>query len=125
MVPGIKQINAVLKKDDSENEILEFDLESRPSIKIYSDDQADLREVFSQILAELLRSKNSKIEIQFLVDDAYPKDTSKLIIEVCEEYINQLNIEIEKISAEIPVLDELKAANEEEKTSKAVEPGKT
>lgn len=92
-----KIIEVNLKAINNDVDILEFKFD-KISLQVNLNDsecQKELKTVFVQLLKELL---TSDITLNFKYSDDYNR---KMYIDVCEEYINDLNKEIENCKYDI------------------------
>lgn len=91
-----KVINVFLRKEN-ERDYLVFDFEDEITVCLNDDNcQSDLKKVFSKLLERLM---DEKIELKF---KDTPEYKTGLYIEVCEEYIKDLNREISTVCKNIP-----------------------
>lgn len=99
----VKKIIVELKKCD-DNDILAFYIEENEfSINLNSENsQNDLKKVFSVLLEQMIVSA---IELDFKISQDYK---SGLYIDVCKEYIKELNREIKLVIKKIPQKSEIK-----------------
>lgn len=88
----------VILKEKNSKDILEFEVGNGETldIDINSTDQSNLRNLFYKIIQECLKEPFS---FQLSIEDGYNKS---LYIDVSQEYIKQLNIELNKILDEVP-----------------------
>lgn len=92
----VRIIEVELKKKD-DKDILDFKIGEGYTVDLNSDNsQNELKNVFSALLGELL---NGKIQLELKYLDTYK---SGLYIDVCKEYIKQLNKEISSVFEKIP-----------------------
>lgn len=93
----IKIINVELKKEN-ESDILSFFIEEEEHhVSLNSENsQNDLKEIFSILLGQMI---NNPIELNFQIAQDYK---SGLFIDVCSEYIKELNREIKQVIKKIP-----------------------
>lgn len=87
-----KVIEVELKAPDDEKDILVFNLEDDAvSVNLNNDNcQADLKRVFVKLLNQLCKE-------DFILEFKHGQDYNRaMYIEICEEYINDLNRELER-----------------------------
>lgn len=93
----------VLLKNINDNDLLVFEISSGDkskdlSINLNSDIcQSEIKKVFSSLLEKMV---NSEIQLELQIDPKYSKG---LYIDVCKEYITNLNREIEQIHNELVI----------------------
>jgi hypothetical protein len=80
------------KKDDETNEVVLYFEEDYGCISFNEDDQTKIKELFNNILKELI---DCSIEIKLLSSDEEIKPS--FLKDVAEEYINQLNTELSNV----------------------------
>lgn len=91
MSQGSKEISVVLKKNNNDD-LLEFNFSDIYVVNLNSDNsQNELKIVFSKLLEELF---DNPIELKLIYSENYK---SGLYIDVCEEYIKELNKEIKEV----------------------------
>jgi hypothetical protein len=97
-----EKINVLLKNID-DHDLLVFEISSGDkskdlSINLNSDNcQSEIKKVFSSLLEKMI---NSEIQLELKIDPQYSKG---LYIDVCKEYITNLNREIEQIHNELVI----------------------
>lgn len=92
----VKKVIVELKKNDN-SDILAFYLEEEYCINLNSEScQNDLKKVFSALLEQLIVTS---IELDLIIAQDYK---SVLFIDVCTEYIKELNREIKLVIKKIP-----------------------
>lgn len=93
----MKEITVQLKKNN-DDDLLEFIIDDGYVVNLDSDSsQNDLKIIFSKLLKEML---HNPIKLKLTYSDDYK---SGLYIDVCEEYIKELNKEINQVYKKIPV----------------------
>lgn len=107
-----KQIKAILY-DENDVDYLCFEIseECKYPINLNSDESPkQLKEMFSKLLSELI---DSDIEIIFEKSEEYSR---RLYIDVCEEYVKDLNRELRSVSLklrkDLGILDETKSEDD-------------
>ena len=90
-------INSILLALDDETDILRFEIDDDyTDINLNNSEcQSDLKKLFSLILSKAVKSD---IKIEFKVAEDYSRG---MYIEVCEEYIKDLNRELVEVSETI------------------------
>ena len=92
----IKKIDALLRLNSSNEEIIEISLSTKIyEINFTKDDQSYLRDFFKDCIDALLKDS---FELEFKSDGSVK---NAVIIKVAEEYINDLNSEIKNCITEI------------------------
>lgn len=86
-----KIINVVLNKVD-DKDVLVFEFDNSLVVNLNSEtSQNELKNVFSQLLKEMLKFN---IKLKLKIAEGYK---AGLYIDVCKEYINELNREIKQL----------------------------
>ena len=96
MNQGNKLINAHLEKRD-EKDYLVFEFEETAEVCLNNDEsQNDLKNIFIKLLAELTEGL---VQIKFVENSEYK---TGLYIDVCKEYIKDLNKELNSVRKNVP-----------------------
>lgn len=96
MNPENKTIEVYLEKEEA-NDYLVFEFEQVKKVCLNNENsQGDLLDVFNLLLENLVKEP---ISLQYREN---PKYNEILYIDVCKEYIHDLNIEIGRVSRKIP-----------------------
>ena len=86
-----KKINALLYMKDNGENIIKLEFPDIIEVNLSKNEQSGLRNAFSKILENILKEK---IIFEFICDEDYK---NQLIIDVAKCYINELNIELERL----------------------------
>ncbi len=93
-----KTIRVVLMARDSDTDILQFQIEDETKMDVNLNDstcQNSLKEVFSALLENAI---DYEVKLDFQIADGYER---KMYIEVCREYIGDLNRELKEATEKI------------------------
>lgn len=80
-----------LKKEEKDDDVLEFQFKNKITINFVKSDNNDIKEVFKIVLEELTKSIFS---FELKIDENYDVELYK---EVANTYINELNDEIDQL----------------------------
>ena len=90
-------IEIILKSTNPDIDLLVFQIDDKEmSVNLNASDcQASLKLIFSELLNKLI---NVDIELKLIVDEGYNR---QMYIEVCKEYIKDLNRELNECKMEL------------------------